>query len=270
MGTFQTKKVWHSRLKGASPVIVKFSTGNIVESQYDDGLNIYFNVRGDDEDYYYQTENQAIRDYLERNVERNVWYSLTAAGQAEEATIALSPVDESSLPPTASPAPRQSSGGSYKAPQARSYSTGTVAGDMEKCVLAAANILEGMADMGLDASEENRLEFIEKLGVSLFIQWSRINMDTPLTADDVEEEEEAAEEEDVNEHIADLKSLYEELPLKSGTSHDNKKLKSVLDKISETIDAGEVEPEEGNAMISWLSDELAYQTADNGEEDLPF
>lgn len=271
--TFNVKKVWHSSLKYKSPLVVKFGTGQVVKSQYDDASIIYFTVRGDEEgDYYYQIESDAIAEQL-RGVERDQWYELKADGMKDEATLSLNPMGEGDLPAieTVQVTSSQSVQQKTFTPKVESgtFSTGSIEGDMAQCLAAAHRVYE--RGFGAPDSVE-AAGIIERLAVSMFIQANMNNFRTPIIADAVEATvAKDADPEVVGVSAGDMSALHElvdGLPLKSGTSHDGKQLKRALDKVLETTKASN---EEYKLMYDWVLAEAEFQVPDvNPDDELPF
>jgi len=262
MGLFSQKKVWHSYLKRASPVVLRWK-GAPVLSKYDEGDQYlaYFEVQGDPTDgYYYYIESEDVLNQL-RNAPYKQWVRVTATGDnADTHVLDMVPYDgatpESQTGLSVTP---RSTGGAQKP----DFSTGFIADDYAKCLLAASNL----AAMGpLDTDDPT---VIQAVAATLYISWSRTGFTVPLASDG-----------DVDEYINDLAPDYEvsvleeldKLVKRSGKSHDNRNLKSTIAKIE--TEAAALNEESYESVMKWIRAEVDYQLTEAEEEeiedDLPF
>lgn len=270
MDNFTSKKVWHSMLKYKSPLVVMFGTGQLVDSKYEEGQQIiYFTVRGDEKEYYYQIESFEIAKDLGAVVAKE-WYSLEAGGGKGDATITLTPIAEGDLPAITTTVSDKTVPAGFKegyAPPSQSpgeFNLGSQEANMEACLRAAMR----MVDDVLDGADN---DVIERLAVSMFIQSNMNRFVIPVSTDDatVKGSEDVAptEPEDTGPDLSDLKELAAGLPLHTGTSHDGKQLKRALDKIANTESMSD---EEYESALKWVLAEADHQTNSADDEDLPF
>ncbi len=285
METFENKKVWHSQLRQKNPLVVSFGSARIVESKYSKpgqiDYMIYFDVRGDDNEYYYHIENDEIRRAL-GDVKSGQLYALTATGMQEDAELKIQEIDgevtaKEWSPPNEEkdalkeavkdgPTPPQTTGYTH----ILSHSEGSVSADMEACLKAAHKLFFNVFP-GWDGVN---VEVIERLAVSMFIQMNMNNFSVPLNQ--VEPVTTSTTEtpnvtytttmagEDV---MTSLHELVSTIPSQSGTSHDGKQLKRQVQKI---LDADGTTPQkEYEAMLEWTVAELDHQVPEP-EDKLPF
>lgn len=108
--TFSKRSVWHSDLRAASPLVVRFM-GDVTVSQFKDrepyagGLYIDFQVAGDSATYSYNIENEVIEHQMSviRALAENPggWIKVTAIGTRAEAELICEEPAAQEIPPEA-------------------------------------------------------------------------------------------------------------------------------------------------------------------------
>jgi len=258
--TFTNARVWHSRLKGRSPLIVQFK-GDPFTSKFSGRPIAYFVVRGDPrDDYYYEIEQDDILEQV-KAAPKNTWLKLSAFGGEGSQTLAIEPASEGDLPP-ASTSTVVASG---SAMDEQNFSSGYVVGDFVRCLDEAKGICQGWTE---DPA------VIQAMAATLYINWSHSRFLKPLSKDDVPEKTYVAEDHS-DEYRTALEGLLGKLPKSSGTSHDGRKLKSTVSQITTTIEGDDpISDEQFSRVKKWLDDEIEHQGGPAEEEeysdDLPF
>lgn len=257
--TFKNNKVWHSNLKYASPIVLRFK-GAPFKSQHSNDMIVFFEVRGDPHDkYYYVCENEMIVDQIADDIAHGVWLQATFDGMKAEATLEVKPASESSAP---------SSGGRTvrgAAPE-KSYSTGSVVGDWLLCLEQAKIIAKDELGVAPKADVPSA-SVTKEIATSLYISWKDTRFLKPL----VDSMPEPGVDDEVLELKEQINTFLEDLPAKNGKAHDGRALKTTLAKISDAMD--ENNAEHLTMFRDWLDAEVEFQAMDPEEpeeDDLPF
>lgn len=172
MATFTNKKVWHSNLKFASPLVVQF-TSDLMDSKYDEDQRIvFFKVRGDPTDgYYLVIENDTIADRISKLGKSRDWFKVTATGQSESADIAIQTANVTTDDKSSS----------------QSYGAETIFENYVTCLNAADEAIKA-SDLPSKIKGALRAESLSSIAASLFIQWDRKQYLVPLTPSMLEPE----------------------------------------------------------------------------------
>ncbi len=173
MGTFKNKKVWHSNLKYASPLVVTFTT-DILPSKYKKGEEIvFFNIRGEPEaSHYLVIESETVKKRLEKVVPTlDKWVRVTAENSGDEADLIIESVDDESTPPS------ETEG---KSPARVSFGNASIAENYSVCLKAAYDLVDAV-DYATAAQKKDLFANLSSIAASLFIQWDRKNYMVPLT-----------------------------------------------------------------------------------------
>lgn len=257
--TFSHAQVWHSRLKGKSPLVIRFK-GEPFQSKYKDGGTIiYFEVKGDPKsDYYYRIEQSDILKQLE-NTPKNTWLKVSAFGGEGDQSLVIENV-------SGGEAMSAASNGSTGAEE--SFSTGYVVGDFVRCLEEAKGLCIGFTDDP---------DVIQRVAATLYINWSHSRFLRPLSKDDVPER--TYENTDRSEEYRDLiREGIEKLPKTSGISHDRHKLAKMIAQLNAVVEGDDTISDEQYGRIQrWLDLELEAQSPeqeeapeDEPQDDLPF
>jgi hypothetical protein len=91
--TFTKQSLYHSDLREASPLTVRFRTGVEASQFRGRGHFVGLSIAGDDTDYTYSIENERIRAFLEQVLSQDpdatTWYRLHASGKKDAAQLEL-------------------------------------------------------------------------------------------------------------------------------------------------------------------------------------
>lgn len=260
--TFDQNRIYHSYLKAFSPIVVRF-TSDVRESDYDGHIR-WFEVRGDDHDgYYYQVENDEIRQYLEDEVPTGEWIKLVASGDGREGTADME-VHPADGPDTSYSSPSQGgSGGGGNEPRLGPDNI------LDQYDLVLEKAKERFPEVMLDDDGE-LTEVGARLATTLYIQWSRTGRKAPLFDGQGEDVAEPQHADRIEEDIDTLDW--------DGNSHDGRDLSDMkvrLSTLAEDIREGKATLAEAEHAINWLNNEVDEQSEDTtspslGEDSLPF
>jgi len=265
MGLFSQKKVWHSYLKHASPVVLKFKGQPVLSKYAEPGVDqylAYFDVQGDDtEGYYYFVESEDVLRQLQTTT-YGQWVRVSASGDsAENHYLDIQPAGEGDAVPVDQI--RARSVQSVAKNQQPNYSSGFITEDYLKCVEEAVAIA-GSDFMGTDDPS-----VIQSIAATLYINWSHTRFSIPLAPSDVEKVDVQDEEDHLGQGV--LEAL-DKLQKRSGKAHDGRNLKTTIAKIEEQVEKG-YDEDAFVQTIKWISAEVDHQTPEEQEEledDLPF
>lgn len=260
-GTFSQAKVWHSFLKARSPIVMRFKSDPI-DSKYDDGKFVYFQVRGDETDsYYYPIETEEILQVIE-GAEKGHWYKVTASGGPDGQSLTLEE------------APTSSTTGGASVDQ--SYSTGYIVGDYVRCLEEAIPLVEEFLGISYRDGVESA-SLVKDIATTLYINWSHTRFMRPLNADDTAQVEyvEDHDHKMADHYVSEIKGLLKQIKKTSGKAHDGRALKTTLDKFNSALE-GNIDEQLFHRMSKWLDKEITFQSeSENGSDDesigeLPF
>lgn len=266
---FPNNKVYHSYLKNASPLVIRFRSPP-KESDYTDDEIIYFDVKGDRHDkYYYQIENDAILDKLS-SAPIGSWIKATFTGAKDDADFSYDTVSDSE----AADATRSLR---TAASSSDSLSSGNIADDYRECIKLARDIVA--KELGLDDSESlgtDALAVVQSMAATIYINWQKSNFTMPLYAGMANEVDESGDVEmpdfatdETLQRIIKILDLIEV----NGRSHDNKNLAPIAKRLSQMTDPSAPPPTHNDAMkaLRWLELEAEHQgVGDPNQDDLPF
>lgn len=251
--TFDKQTVYHSYLRDASPVVVKFKK-HVQKSKYKDRLPwVPFNVKGDPTDYTYQVENDRIADILNR-VPLNVWVKATFIAGEDNGDVALEYEEGGEVELGAEAKPARSNGKPQRRPRrAQPTSDGypTYADDLWYAILASRHIHERyVAEFG-----EELTESVRSLGVAIHIQASRESYAKSLMEELPTPEDVAAGPVPTETEIVEL---AENAPITA--QQRNSLIESLADG---TMDDGRK-----RTMVAWLRQKIADAEAEDAPIDL--
>lgn len=256
---FKNNRVWHSFLKNASPIVIRFK-GAPMESKHNDEDIVFFEVRGDTHDkYYYVVENGMIEELIADDVPHGEWIKCTFDGMKSDATMSFEAAGSSTNATKDFPRP---DGKEYSRPAERSLSTGNIVDDYSLCVDAAKQII--MDKLGVAVMTVEAAPTVQAMAATLYINWSYTKFTKPLTAiEDTDADE--------SELLTEVKDLLASLPNKNGKAHDGRALKTTLAKMEDAL--MDASAEALDKYKEWLVIETDYQQEDEPEEledELPF
>ncbi len=285
MPLFSKKNVYHSWLVSKSPLVIQF-TSEPKKSNYNDNYFVWFKVRGDDDpeaSYCYTIENATIVNTI-RGADSSKWYEcIFSANQTttldmggDEATVYQQMLEISELGAAPPSTFKRKDGQKVVSSQPNDV-------NLIQCYKDCMNEAVGIFNAGFGVDDElpetaTIIDMVQRIGNSLFIQWGYRGFAGTLdgdSGDDVDVRDNEAASEDTAEPsgdglIDDLRSGIDKLPSKSGTAHDDRGIKTVLNKIEKVIASGEVVLEDYVKMGNWLRNEFDHQKPEDTDDDLPF
>jgi hypothetical protein len=272
MSTFETKKVWFSKFKYASPLVIKFTSGPTQSKFKKDELIAFFEVQGDETKYNLVLENADIRAQVEATP-KNQWLNVSAEGNsAEEQTLVINGSSTAAVPAVAnvasnSAAPAAVSGGGT----AGRYGPDNISGCMTE-IMNTASHLFGI-DHFLDKDGTVSLTEQGRWAMSLIAdKWFSTGRFMPLYDGQLLESDYAVlVEPTILAKIEALDEWVRQIKWK-GTSHDDKQLASVKKGVLALCAAESPDEEKVDRAIAWCLEEFDYQNSakDIDEDDIPF
>jgi len=248
---FDRKSVWHSELRNASPLVLKFS-GDPMDSKYDVGTTdgyahkvIGFDTRGDDTRRWYIIESPDIENTLKR-APKNEWIEVRASWSGDSQTIEWDRASGSVQRETTS----DTSG----------HSTGNIKDDYLLCIEAARD-LPGSDDTATLLANARHLHG----------QWVRMGVSTPLTHD--MDNTPTTDDTGNSATLEEIKELLDLVPTWEGRAHDDSDLLSVFKRI-ESVVKGAGGSDDAERALAWLENEIEFQSRNDEssttDDDLPF
>lgn len=277
MSTFKQKKVYHSYLKQASPLVMQFRSQPL-ESKYQEGQWVmYFGVRGDSTDgYYLLLENDSIRETLQNAVGQG-WTKVEASGSGDDAEVRLSQPENVASEASGGPSNGRTASALYTSiPEA-------YAACLDAAEMAVSEWLD-RTTLG-KSNDTIRLQLAKDVATTFFINMSGTSS-IPLDPEVVQEAEPETVTEPVTdtlteEHVGILREYYDAVDWNTDKTHDGRDVDEVSEHIYNFIENG-IE-ENGTFtimrnMMGWMDKQMAFQKIHKSlplesgakEDDLPF
>jgi len=182
MGLFEYKKVWHSDLKRASPLVVRFRTAPMSSQYLKDKSMIYFETDpsvDDLEGKYYVIETEEIEKQLQ-HVQKDVWVEIVATGggndeDAPEAKIEIRGLDGSEMNGLPS-VPSKPAAKANKMPESKDFCGASVVETYYEALRSAPLLIQMFeTEFGREPLPDEII-----LGQHMFAHWAIKGFDRPL------------------------------------------------------------------------------------------